>query len=54
MIELLILGGIAYTLLKGETNITFTNKDKNKRYKFHSKDFKCSYGSEDIKKSKKN
>lgn len=44
----LLLFGISYLILKGETNIEITNKNKNKKYTFYSKDFKCSYKKEDV------
>ena len=48
MLGLFILLGVCYLVLRGETNIEITNKTKNKKYKFHSKDFKCKYESEEI------
>lgn len=51
MIELLLIFGIGYLVLKGETNVEITDKNRKKKYTFHAKDFKCSYDKEDIEES---
>lgn len=53
ILELIVLIVIVYFILKGETNIELTIDDK-KKYKFHSKDFKCKVEKEDLRGKKRN